>query len=735
MRKFIFIALFGVFTLKLSAQATLPMKWDFDAATTPTGFSADLGPAGGKVVYTSANLLNSSPNACRLDYSGEYVMAYWSGKADTIMFYLAGTNNPPSYPGWKGTVTCDESADGINWTNVKEFVDNVDNNATKHIVRVSSKARYFRIFYKSKASNYNLAVDDFEVLPAPAGVTPEIKVSYNNQLQIDGGKLQTGNDTLINLNVANNSKMEDLVISDLRLSGAQASSFELQSTAPITIKPLESASLLVHLTATTSGTHAVNIHIASNDPDIDTFDLNLQTIKGTTATEPVNGPSTLSIDAKAFRIYTSFKKSDAEKYLVMVTQAGGTPSTLPTDGQFYDEGSYLGNSRIVSNSEMNTNLEIDNIVANNDYTITIFGYNGYGSFTNYNQSEPLSSKATTPGLQPVNYYDGIDPKAGTFLSDIQTLLQNHRQVYYSNYSSTVVDNFEARDTTNGDRVVDCFYTGYNYVYTPPFSHAVLSREHCYPFSYMGTANQDGPHYSDLHVLRTVHQTKANAVRSNYPLNDLKDVTSSFVGGKFGKDSSGNFAYEPRDFAKGSAARANFYECITYHNESTPFTIPTSNQFINELQNEFVLKRWNKKYPPNNWEIARQEYISQATVQGNRNPFVDYPDWACYVKFSDMTHVPTGDLCEPAKQSKVTTPEVVINAYPNPVIDEFQVDLKGFNGKNVDVYVIDYFERTVYQSNTSASNISIDGKKWTSGNYLLLIRSKDGSTAAVNLVKP
>jgi hypothetical protein len=54
---------------------------------------------------------------------------------------------------------------------------------------------------------------------------------------------------------------------------------------------------------------------------------------------------------------------------------------------------------------------------------------------------------------------------------------------------------------------------------------------------------------------------------------------------------------------------------------------------------------------------------------------------------------------------------------------------------VDVYVIDYFERTVYQSNTTASNISIDGKNWTAGNYLLLIRSKDGSTAAVNLVKP
>lgn len=734
MKKNIIIALLGYFTLNVNAQGTLPMKWDFDAATTPTGFSADLGPAGGKTVYTSSNLVFSTPNACRLDYSGEYIMAHWSGKADTISFYFAGTNNPPSYPGWKGTVTCDESADGTNWTNIKEYIDNIENNSTKHMVRVSSKARYFRIFYKSKASNYNLAVDHFEVFPAPAGITPEIKVSYSGQLQIDGGKVQTGNDTLITLNVANNSKMEDLVISDLKLSGAQASSFELQSSAPITIKPLESTSVLVHLTATSAGTHEATIHMASNDPDIDTFDLTVQTIKGKTATEPVNGVSNLSVDAKAFRIAASFNKSDAEQYLVMVTKEG-TPSSSPADGQFYDVGSYLGNSRIVSNNGDNSNIDIDNIVANTEYTITVYGYNGYGTFTNYNQSKVVSSKVTTPGLQVANYYDGIDPKASTFLADLQTLLKNHRQVFYSNYSSTVVDNFEARDTTNGDRVVDCFYTGYNYVYTPPFSHAVMSREHCYPFSYMGTANQDGPHYSDLHVLRTVHQTEANAVRSNYPLNNLKEVRSTFVAGKYGKDSAGNFAYEPRDFAKGSAARANLYECVTYHSTSTPFTLPTSNQFIYEIQDEFVLKRWNTQYPPTKWEIARQEYIAQASVQGNRNPFVDYPEWACYVKFSDMSHVPTGDLCQPAKQTKVLTPEVTINVYPNPVVDEFQVDLKGFNGKNVDVYVIDYFERTVYQSSTTASNISIDGKGWTAGNYLLLIRSKDGSTAAVNLVKP
>ncbi len=50
-------------------QGTLPMSWSFDDGTTPTGFSADQGPAGSKLVYTSSNLINSAPNALRLDYT------------------------------------------------------------------------------------------------------------------------------------------------------------------------------------------------------------------------------------------------------------------------------------------------------------------------------------------------------------------------------------------------------------------------------------------------------------------------------------------------------------------------------------------------------------------------------------------------------------------------------------------------------------------------------------------
>ena len=263
----------------------------------------------------------------------------------------------------------------------------------------------------------------------------------------------------------------------------------------------------------------------------------------------------------------------------------------------------------------------------------------------------------------------------------------------------------------------------------------MSREHCYPYSYMTEGNQDSSNYMDLHILRTVHQTEVNAVRSNYPLNNVKTVISKFWGGTYGKDSSGNFCYEPRNEVKGEVARANFYACATYNSDTKPFTIPTSNPAINELQDQYVLKRWNTQFPPTNWEIARHEYVAQSSVQNNRNPFIDHPDWACYIDFANMTYNKSGS-CEPPKtnSSNFVSSEVLVNVYPNPSRSVFNIDLSGFSGDEVTIYVVDFFERTVFEKKSSDKSISIDGSNWSSGNYLLLIRTADGKTAATQISK-
>jgi hypothetical protein len=76
----------------------------------------------------------------------------------------------------------------------------------------------------------------------------------------------------------------------------------------------------------------------------------------------------------------------------------------------------------------------------------------------------------------------------------------------------------------------------------------------------------------------------------------------------------------------------------------------------------------------------------------------------------------------------------VNVYPNPSTQHFNVDMSAFNGQQVDVYVLDFYERTVFETTTSSKTLKLDSKNWSNGNYLLLIRSSNGLTAAQNIVK-
>ena len=55
-------------------------------------------------------------------------------------------------------------------------------NTTQFLVRVSSEARYFRIYYKQKVSGFNLAIDDVTIRPKGATENPEIKLYYGSEL-------------------------------------------------------------------------------------------------------------------------------------------------------------------------------------------------------------------------------------------------------------------------------------------------------------------------------------------------------------------------------------------------------------------------------------------------------------------------------------------------------------------------------------------------------------------------
>jgi len=722
MRNLLLIAALAA-AMGLNAQATLPTSWDFTAITTPpTGWSKDLSKNNGNETYSGAGYYVSGPFAIKFDGTGEYLMVEFSSKPDTLRYWIRGTGSNS----WEGKFMVEESSDGNSWSTVHAYDNSMSLSFVQVIDKLKSSSRFVRFFYTSKASGFNVAMDDVYIGPASGGLLPEIKVAYQGAEQVPGATVKSGSDTSIVFALKNISTVEDLTLQSVQFTGASAGNFSVKTSLPLTLKPGESSDLVLGLSASNSGSYKATATLNSNDPENGAFALNLYSIVGGIASQPIGKPSLVVSNNKAYRVWATGSHAQADA--LMVVQG----TDLPQDGKVYEQGGYVGSSRVVYLGPSGS-MEIDKIKANTQYDFRAYALNGYGTFLNYNDSF-ASLSLTTPGLTPGTYYNGISTGDADFISKLRAKVNPHFRVYYSNYINTVVNNFEAYDTVGGQKAMECFYSGWKQVFTPPFVFSSMSREHSYPYSWMGESSQDSSNYSDLYILWTVNQNGANAVRSNYPMGVVKTISSEFYAGKFGRDSLGEFVYEPRDFAKGALARSNFYICATYHKSDKPFTIPTSNTFLGTDQDQYLLKKWSQQFPPSNWEIARCEYI--ASVQGNRNPFVDHPEWACYIDFSDMSFVPTGDACEGKVNAVKRADQRSIEVYPNPASAFAHVDLSAFAGQQVEVQLVDYFERVVWSaSDLGGSALEIPLADLPSGTYLIMVQSEQGAKAVSPLVKP
>ena len=133
-----------------------------------------------------------------------------------------------------------------------------------------------------------------------------------------------------------------------------------------------------------------------------------------------------------------------------------------------------------------------------------------------------------------------------------------------------------------------------------------NREHVWPRSkswYPTTDNSYTGAGSDLHAVRPCDSID-NSVRSNKP---------------FGV---GNGYYEPADCSKGDVARIIFY-MLTRYSETDNLYIVT-----NVAQSMDLLLTWNELDPVD--DIERQRNEVAYSIVGNRNPFIDYPEYAYYI---------------------------------------------------------------------------------------------------------
>lgn len=159
-----------------------------------------------------------------------------------------------------------------------------------------------------------------------------------------------------------------------------------------------------------------------------------------------------------------------------------------------------------------------------------------------------------------------------------------------------------------------------------------NREHVISQSFFGGCY---PMYSDIHFVIPT-DARVNQRRSNLPFGEVGSSVSftSLNGTKVGISSSDGYTltvFEPIDEFKGDIARMIFYAAVRYEHMIQHFdTANTRNPFYNNAEIAIrpwllkVLKEWHIADPVSTREIDRNNNIYN--IQGNRNPFVDHPEF-------------------------------------------------------------------------------------------------------------
>lgn len=160
----------------------------------------------------------------------------------------------------------------------------------------------------------------------------------------------------------------------------------------------------------------------------------------------------------------------------------------------------------------------------------------------------------------------------------------------------------------------------------------MNREHSFPKSWWGGAENDA--YTDLYHLYP-SESAANMAKSNYPLGEVQtpefDNGVSKVGYAYqGQGGGASKVFEPADEYKGDFARTYFYIATCYQDLTWKYTYMVQNGAYPTLRPwayEMLLD-WARRDPVSQKEIDRNEAVY--LIQGNRNPFIDFPELAEYI---------------------------------------------------------------------------------------------------------
>lgn len=232
---------------------------------------------------------------------------------------------------------------------------------------------------------------------------------------------------------------------------------------------------------------------------------------------------------------------------------------------------------------------------------------------------------------PEGYYSRADGKKKEALKlAMKDIVGKAKVLSYGSGEGHTWWGFYVTDRMEDGQVIDRYCDEKRYFASRGAVPGGMNIEHSFPKSWWGGNKNQA--YQDLYNLMPC-ESKTNSSKSNYVMGKVTGK-ASFDNGctKIGECEDGFKVWEPADKWKGDFARNYFYMVTAYSNlswtsEGTKMLQngdwPTLKPWAYKL-----LLEWNRQDPVDETEKKRNEAVYG--IQGNRNPFIDYPNLAEYI---------------------------------------------------------------------------------------------------------
>jgi len=242
---------------------------------------------------------------------------------------------------------------------------------------------------------------------------------------------------------------------------------------------------------------------------------------------------------------------------------------------------------------------------------------------------------------PDGYYDDAEGKTGYELKTaLKTIItdghvdQGYDDLYIL-YESSDNDVYYENDNT----VLDMYSEkpagtdSYEYVHNDDKCGNYDSEADCYNREHLmpqSVFDSESPMKNDGHFV-VPSDGYVNGKRSSYAFGIVGDATwTSTNGSKLGDNATAGYSgtvFEPIDEFKGDIARMLFYFATRYEDQVADWSHDMLNGTSDQVYADWfldILLQWDEDDPVSQREIDRNEAVYD--YQGNRNPFIDHPEW-------------------------------------------------------------------------------------------------------------